>query len=239
MSIIGLDISHYQGTNINWTKMLSAGVKFIYLKCSEGTFYRDDTFVNNHKKAKEVGIKVGAYHFVRGGDAEGQFQWFKKSMGNLVFDLPPALDVEVYGITEALVHSIGTSLKQLIETKPQQFLYRETMYPAIYTNISLGNSIFKSAKMSNYPLWIATRKLTAPVLPKTWKSVGHFVWQDAVTSGVPYGIKGNVDHNYWGVSHPFPDEEPQPPPPTTKKEFTITIEVSPHKYSNKVLLEKQ
>ena len=77
MTIEGLDISHWQST-INWQKMKAAGVKFIYLKCSEGTYYQDDTFANNYANAKANGIKVGAYHFLTSEPATAQFNWFKR-----------------------------------------------------------------------------------------------------------------------------------------------------------------
>ena len=80
--------------------------------------------------------------------------------------------------------------------------------------------------------------LGSPPIPKTWKSKGLYVWQDAVTGGVPFGIKGNVDHNYWGTALPFPDDNPPTPPPVTTKEFTITTELNSSKYSSKVKLEK-
>ena len=98
-------------------------------------------------------------------------------------------------------------------------------HPAIYTNVSLGNSIFTDPSMNRYPLWIATRGLSDPIIPNIWKSKGYYVWQDAVTGGAKYGISGHdVDHNIWGTFLPFPGDEPVPPPPVTDKiEVTIAI----------------
>ena len=93
--------------------------------------------------------------------------------------------------------------------------------------------------MARYPLWLATRGLSTPPVPKTWKAKGLYVWQNAIVGGGQYGITGAVDHNFWMTSVPFPGDEPTPPPPpVTTKEFTITVEYDSKKYAGNARLEK-
>ena len=249
--IEGLDISHWQGKSINWQKMKDAGIKFIYLKCTEGTYYFDDCFEQNYANARKFGIKVGAYHFMTKESGKAQFQHFKKHLQGHEFELVPALDVETNGITQALVDDIGKRLERLIVNNPVQFGQKKPSFwdifkslirgagmpyphPAIYTNLSLGNSIFKSTSMNRYPLWIATRNISTPTIPNIWKSTGHYIWQNAVTSGVPYGISGNVDHNYWGTFLPFPGDVPVPPPDPEEELKINYIKINGETYSGKL-----
>ena len=142
--IEGLDVSHWQ-SSINWQKMKSAGVKFIYLKCSEGTYYKDDTFANNYKNARAQGIKVGAYHFLTAERALAQYYWFISCMGGRVFELVPAMDVETHGISQALVDDLGKFLVQHMAANPVLFPM-EYKHPAIYTNQSFANTLFTAER---------------------------------------------------------------------------------------------
>lgn len=92
----GADISHWQGTDIDWDKMISAGIKFIYLKSSQGISFKDDCFETNYSAALAHGMAVGAYHFVTTDNALSQYQNFYGSINGKLFDLPPALDCEYY-----------------------------------------------------------------------------------------------------------------------------------------------
>ena len=63
--IMGIDISHWQG-NIDFNKVKASGIDFVIIKAggSDKGFYKDPKFEENYKKAKEAGLKVGAYYFV-------------------------------------------------------------------------------------------------------------------------------------------------------------------------------
>ncbi len=62
---MGTDVSHWQGTGINWVNVRNAGVTFAWCKATEATTYTDNTFTLNQVNAKAAGILVGAYHFAR------------------------------------------------------------------------------------------------------------------------------------------------------------------------------
>lgn len=95
--IQGIDVSHYQG-NIDWGKVAKAGIKFAYVKASQGATIQDakaDDYVDG---AKAAGLLVGLYHyFTPTGDAGAQYRNFMsvaEKCGGLQGMLVPALDVE-------------------------------------------------------------------------------------------------------------------------------------------------
>ena len=134
---------------------------------------------------------------------------------------------QTYGLsypTESAIDFIGRQLTTVMAADPRWVDYE---YPAIYTNASSGNKIFRTSAMSRYPLWVANWStpgkppLTEPTKPAVWKGVDYYVWQDGVIDGTPYGIAGKVDHDVWGQLIPFPGDEPEPPPPSNEIEVTI------------------
>ena len=62
----GIDVSKHQGT-INWTQLSQdPKVKFVIIRAGYGRYYPsqiDSQFESNYKKAKELGIPVGAYWY--------------------------------------------------------------------------------------------------------------------------------------------------------------------------------
>ena len=60
--VIGIDISHHNGT-IKWNKVKEDGVKFAYIKATQGTTHINRRHKKNYDKAKNEGITAGFYHF--------------------------------------------------------------------------------------------------------------------------------------------------------------------------------
>ena len=61
-SILGIDVSHYQGT-INWAQVKGAGYVFSWAKATEGTNYTDVNYISNATNGVTAGVYMGAYHF--------------------------------------------------------------------------------------------------------------------------------------------------------------------------------
>ena len=92
--IHGIDVSKYQGT-IDWNAVASSGVKFVWIKATEGGDHIDERFQANWQGAKQVGIPHGAYHFMywcRKPIEEAT--WFEENVPVEADALPPVLDVE-------------------------------------------------------------------------------------------------------------------------------------------------
>ncbi len=61
-AVKGVDVSHYQG-EIDWQALRAGGVRFAYIKATEGARFRDPRFAENWRRSGEAGIPRGAYHF--------------------------------------------------------------------------------------------------------------------------------------------------------------------------------
>ena len=92
--IQGIDVSKYQG-NIDWDAVKNSGVKFVWIKATEGGDRADERFEANWAGAKQVGIARGAYHFVYWCRAPmDEVTWFEQHVPIEADSLPPVLDVE-------------------------------------------------------------------------------------------------------------------------------------------------
>lgn len=90
----GIDISHHNG-KIDWKKVSSTPILFVYIKATEGASHIDTSYVKNFEGAKKFGFKVGSYHFFRmTSSAHDQFANFKKTVDRDKQDLIPMVDVE-------------------------------------------------------------------------------------------------------------------------------------------------
>ncbi len=195
----GVDVSHYQGT-INWTAVHNAGIKFAYIKATEGTTYRDPQFSANYLNAYNAGVIRGAYHFGRPDGASGatQANYFADHGGAWSADgktLPGTLDIE-YGPNSTCYGLSQASMRSWITSFVNQYHARTTRWPVIYSTTDwwttcTGNY---SGFAANCPLWLARYNTTPGTLPAGW-SFWTF-WQYTSTGSVS-GISGNVDRNWF------------------------------------------
>ena len=63
--IKGIDVSENNGfiPQETWDRLATAGIKFVYVRCSYGQHGVDEMFRHNVECAHKAGIKVGAYHY--------------------------------------------------------------------------------------------------------------------------------------------------------------------------------
>jgi GH25 family lysozyme M1 (1,4-beta-N-acetylmuramidase) len=73
MTVLGLDLSHYQGLP-DFSEVKSSGYEFCILKSSEGINVIDGGFSLNRERAVDAGLIVGAYHFARPSESSGKAQ---------------------------------------------------------------------------------------------------------------------------------------------------------------------
>lgn len=69
----GIDVSHHNGY-IHWGKVKHAGIKFVYIKATEGNSFRDPRFTHNYNGSRRHGILRGAYHFAQPTQSGGRKQ---------------------------------------------------------------------------------------------------------------------------------------------------------------------
>jgi len=90
----GIDVARYQ-TRIDWSVARNNGVRFAFIKATEGGDYADPMLRNHFSSATAAGVPVSAYHyyyFCR--TAEEQAAWYIANVPRRAGDLPPVLDME-------------------------------------------------------------------------------------------------------------------------------------------------
>jgi lysozyme len=188
----GIDISHYQH-KINWKKLQSENIDFIFIKATEGVKYKDDKFNLYWKKARENNYCVGAYHFYLAcKPGIPQADNFISAVPYQDNSLPPVIDLEHEGscwdkkLTKDIVSEIHIFLKKL-EKK-----YKKK--PIIYTTNRIYNRFVKGTKLESYPVWIRSIYQTPRLNDNHWQ-----FWQYS-SRGKIKGIDGHTDLNVFNGS---------------------------------------
>jgi GH25 family lysozyme M1 (1,4-beta-N-acetylmuramidase) len=184
---IGIDVSSYQG-NVNWSAQWKSGVRFAYVKATEGTYYTNPYFAQQYNGSYKVGMIRGAYHFgIPSSPAIAQANYFVAHGGKWSADgktLPPALDIE-YNPYGASCYGLSPSaMVTWLKTFANQVHKKAGRYPVIYTTTDwwrtcTGNS---SALAKTDPIWIANWSNSAGTLPAGWKTWKF--WQYSNGGGV-------------------------------------------------------
>lgn len=173
----GIDISKYQGDEVDLLNKNKDSLSFIICKATEGITYTDPKFHQNWQLISAKKFIKGAYHFYRcQDDPKKQAAHYLNTIQTISnTDLPPIVDFEQEGIDASqTVKQIQENLLFfLIEIEKK--LHRK---PMIYTNFYVANQYLNSPEFSKYPLWIAdyTSK-KQPMTPTTWKNKSWSFWQ--------------------------------------------------------------
>ena len=182
--IIGIDVSAHNG-DIDFEKVKADGVEFVYIKATEGGTFKDRRFVENVRKAREAGLKVGAYHFFR-FETPGYIQGlnFVNSLKDRELDLPAVIDIEEFTNpnfqTTRLVLDRLTEMTDHLESRGYKVMF--------YTN-KKGYARFIKGRLEGYPLWLCSLgNLPGDVSCDIWQATHH---------GQVNGIENDVDINVY------------------------------------------
>ncbi|GLC32929.1 GH25 family lysozyme [Clostridium omnivorum] len=174
----GIDISSYQ-QNVDFNQVKNNGVEIVILKASEGKTWQDPTFKDKYNNAKAAGLKVGAYHFLRGNAPQDEASNFLNMIEGLSLDCKLIIDAEVdLGGIETTSNQVK-AVKDILVSKG----YDVALYSGEYFyNTNLNNSV------KDIPLWVAKYSNNKP-------NVSSYIgWQYSDVGNVP-GINGYVDIN--------------------------------------------
>lgn len=191
-TVDGIDVSKWQGT-IDWTKVAASGIRFAFVRVSDGLTFQDGTFAQNWAGARGAGVIRGAYQYFRPGeDAVAQARLLIATMGPLqAGDLPPAIDIEdTDGETTS---TLVAKIHQWVDTVEAEL----GVVPIVYTGKYFWNDYVGSGEFVDYPLWIPQYGPTCPDLPSPWTRWSFF--QTSASGRVP-GIQGAVDTNLFNGS---------------------------------------
>ncbi|MFJ9616351.1 lysozyme [Streptomyces noursei] len=192
-TVAGVDVSSHNGT-VGWRKLRHMGVRFAYVKATEGNSYKNPYFEQQYRGSYNAGMIHGAYHFALPDHSSGaeQARYFSHHGGGWSRDgrtLPGALDMEYnpYGATcygrshSSMVNWIADFVRAYREeTGRDAVIYTSTNWWKRCT----GNS--ERFGRSN-PLWIPRYGSSVGTLPGAWRF--HSIWQHT-SSGHTVG-----DHN--------------------------------------------
>ncbi|MFF8654688.1 lysozyme [Streptomyces huasconensis] len=189
----GVDVSSHQG-NVAWSTLWNSGVKWAYVKATEGTYYENPYFAQQYNGSYNVGMIRGAYHFATPDTASGasQANYFASNGGGWSRDgrtLPGALDIEWNPYGAACYGKSQSAMVSWIRDFLTTYKARTGRDAVIYTATSwwkqcTGN--YSGFGASN-PLWIARYDTSPGELPAGWGF--HTMWQ-YTSSGPTVG-----DHN--------------------------------------------
>lgn len=188
----GHDVSSHQG-RVDWPAARAKGARFVYVKATESTGYRNPRFSQQYDGARDAGLIRGAYHFARPDKSSGarQAEYFVRHGGDWRADgwtLPPALDME-YNPYDKKHKCYRLSRKQMvrwIRSFSDEIKHETGRRPVIYTTtqwwkLCTGNS---RAFSSSHALWIARHGASAAgKLPGGWRY--WTFWQYASKGRLP------------------------------------------------------
>ncbi|MEV0000611.1 lysozyme [Streptomyces sp. NPDC050848] len=177
----GVDVSSHQG-NVAWSTLWNSGVKWAYVKATEGTYYKNPYFAQQYNGSYNVGMIRGAYHFATPDTTTGaaQADYFVNNGGGWSKDgrtLPGALDIEwnPYGAT--CYGKTQSGMVAWIRDFLNRYKARTGRDAVIYTATSwwtqcTGN--YAGFGATN-PLWVARYASTVGTLPAGWPY--YTMWQ--------------------------------------------------------------
>lgn len=188
----GLDISNFTPSE-PWAAWKSSGVRFAYIKASEGNYYTSPAFNRQYTGASTAHVIRGAYHFanpsVSGGAAQADY--FINHGGGWSPDgqtLPGALDMEWNPYSgNACYDKTPAQLQQFVTDFTTRYKARTGTSPIIYTASSWWNTCMgTSTKWATTPLWIADYRASLGSLPAAWSGTSQTIWQNAEHSDGGY-----------------------------------------------------
>ncbi|MBA3452540.1 MAG: hypothetical protein H0T42_05515 [Deltaproteobacteria bacterium] len=180
----GIDVSYHQD-KIQWSKVRKAGIRFAFIRVSDGTTVEDPRFAENWAGAKQAHVLRGAYQFFRPEQSPtAQADLLIAAIARDGGELPPVIDVEATG---------GKSPAQIagaIKVWVERVRNRLGVEPIIYTSPEFWRDRVGGADFSAQKLWLAHYTAECPRVPAPWKA--WTFWQYSKTGRVS-GIKGDVD----------------------------------------------
>lgn len=190
LPIQGIDVARYQ-ENVDFAAARDDGIRFVYMKATEGKDYIDPNFLRNWDRARQAGMPRGAYHFMNWcSSAEEQAAWFTRMVPNDADALPPVLDLEWQNSSrcpnKASRAETLVNVRLMLEAMEQH----TGKLPVIYTDINFHRDIMENEPFANM-FWLRS---TAAEPQKRYLNRTWTFWQWTQT-GIVRGVRGDVDRN--------------------------------------------
>lgn len=185
---MGIDVSHWQG-DVDWKKVQAHGIKFAFVKATEGLAPKDPKFDRNWKALKDVDLIRGAYHFLDPTiDGRKQARHFLATVNFAPGDIIPVVDVE------RLKRTSNAELHRQLVRFLDEVKTRTGLNCMIYVSPAFWKEHLapeEKTPRTNH-LWVAAYEVKDP--PTIAGLPAWSVWQYTRKGKVP-GVAGETDRN--------------------------------------------
>lgn len=196
--VLGCDISLWQNDKttargIDFEKMKSAGVRFVFVKASQGV-YADPDFRESWDGAARAGLPRGAYHFLDWRyDVLEQADFFASLLIKNDGELLPVLDYEMRHYAPKRGRAIQAA--RLFVERVGKILSRQVM---LYTSPGFWQEFGdQDPYWAGLPLWIAHYSVEKPKVPAPWSDWTFWQYTDR-GDGRRFGVESRqIDLDYF------------------------------------------
>ncbi len=183
--VLGVDVSHHQGP-VDWQQLRAAGVRFAFIKSTEGETLQDSRFAANAAAAAAADVAWGPYHFFTFcTPGAAQARNFKATAAGITRDLPPVVDVEFVGNCRGWTSMADVRRELAIFVERVEADFGEP--PILYLTREAESRVLDGAfpQLARWP-----RSIFDEPSSSVWKKWAF--WQFAENARLP-GISGPVD----------------------------------------------
>lgn len=178
-----IDISHHNGTRLDFAKARADGILGVIHKASQGQTDRDPMYRTNRTRARAAGLLWGAYHFATGSDGVKQAMHFLETVGDvtdtlLVLDFEPNPSGPSMSLEEA--RAFNTHVAEQTGRFPG-------FYSGHFIKQLLGTN--SDPVLAQSWLWIAQYGPTA-VIPPNWPHFTMWQYTDGAIGPEPHRVNG-------------------------------------------------
>lgn len=187
--VYGIDISKYQGDEIDFLNKKKDSLNFIICRATEGMKGTDPDFRNNWNAIAEKKFIRGAYHFYYCFDDPIKQAHHFLSVADSILpgDLAPIIDFEEESIDKKQSPAEVQADLILCMKEIEKITGRKVI---LYTNLNTSTHYLYDSFFSSRALWIADYKSSVtPRMPPLWKNKKWILWQKSHT----YKVDANID----------------------------------------------
>jgi lysozyme len=183
------DVSHHNGTSLDFQAAAAGGSLGAIQKATQGTNWTDPTWAPNRTSIVNAGLMFGSYHFGDGSDGGAQANYFLQVVGPTAGQLL-CLDFEQNPAGPSMTIEEARAFVTTVQSSVGKW---PLLYSGHYLKDALGG--INDSILSNCPLWLAQYGPTA-VLPPGWNNWSFWQYTDGnVGAPAPVPGIGQCDRN--------------------------------------------
>lgn len=153
-NVRGIAVTQNDGY-LDFAALENDGLKFVYLKATQGASYTDDDFSSNYSRVLGTNLGVGVSHvFSFSSSGKAQAAYFEKVVGHNIGNLPIAIQVQYYGDYTSDTVNVKRAQTQL-RTMVLKLTNHYDRNCVIWSTPSVANKIVKPV-IKQSPLWLNT-----------------------------------------------------------------------------------